>query len=114
MGTWRKTENMSKYSGQKVHVSQHLWVWLRERSLLLGKHTVTSVFSGKERETEREIKLQVRDPSAQHLNNPLLLPFGRNIPRVPNWCSFKNQKQYTEESKSHTGPAVLGTEETSS
>lgn len=62
----------------------------------------------------REIKLQVRNPSAQHLNNPLLLPFGRNIAGITNWYSFKNQKGYTEQSKLHTATAILGRGKTSS
>lgn len=124
MGTWRKTENMSKYSlskGQKVHVSQDIWVYVkRAYSLLLCKHTIPSIVNSREgREgdiemREREIKFQVRNPSAQHLNNPLHLPFGRHIAGITNRYSFKNQKGYTEQSKSHTATAILDRGKTSS
>ena len=115
---------MSKYSlskGQKVHVSQDIWVYVkRAYSLLLCKHTIPSIVNSREgREgdiemREREIKFQVRNPSAQHLNNPLHLPFGRHIAGITNRYSFKNQKGYTEQSKSHTATAILDRGKTSS
>lgn len=79
---------------------------LREYSLLLCKHTITSIFNGR----EGDIEIRERDQTSGQ--KPQC--FGRNTSGITKWCSFKNQKGYTEQSKSHTATAILGRGKTSS